>query len=366
MKPQVIVADDLTGACDTGAAFATAGTRVHVFGEFDGAEVGTTGADIIVVDCDTRHRSEDEAFERVAAVLARVRPERPEELFIKIDSTLRGPIAGMVRAALAAFPDTHAVAAPAFPGQHRITRNGLQLVDGLPVHVATAFDARAPIRISDIAQVIGMHERVRVYDAENDADLDAIALKTGIIWIGSAGIAAALARKRGGVPPVPPSTHGIVILAGTNNIVTHGQLAELEASGVVVERVMPGDLLIGNERLRALRRRLKSVASSGASFALALDPSGRVVDHASVLSALCGFFTGLPYDPRVTLLATGGETARALCGALGIHVLQPIGEVAPGIPLSFALGRDVRIITKAGGFGEVGALARIAGAYART
>ena len=366
MKPQVVIADDLTGACDTGAAFATAGTRVHVFGECDDPEMGTTGADIIVVDCDTRHRSEDEAFERVAAVLARVRPERPEELFIKIDSTLRGPIAGTVRAALATFPDAHALAAPAFPGQHRITRDGLQLVDGLPVHIAAAFDERAPVRTSDIAQVIGMRERVRVYDAENDAGLDAIARETGRIWIGSAGIAAALARKRGKVPPVTPSMHGIVIVAGTANIITHGQLAELEASGVTVERIVPDDLLIENQRLRALRRRLESVASSGASFALALDPSGSVVDHASVLAALCEFFTGLPYDPRVTLLATGGETARALCRALGIRVLQPIGEVAPGIPLSFALGHDVRIITKAGGFGEVSALARIASAYART
>ncbi len=366
MKPQVVIADDLTGACDTGAAFATAGTRVHVFGEFDDPEIGKTGADIIVVDCDTRHRSEHEAFERAAAVLARVRPDRPEELFIKIDSTLRGPIAGVVRAALEAFPDASAVAAPAFPHQRRTTRAGLQLVDGVPVHVGAVFDARAPIRSSDIALVIGKPDRVRVCDAETDADLDAIARQTNFIWIGSAGIAAALARKRGTVPTLPPSTHGVVIVAGTTNIVTHEQLAEVEAGGFVVERVVPGDLLIENERLRGLRRRLETVASSGASFALALDPGGRVVDHASVLSALCGFLTSLPYDPRVTLLATGGETARALCRALGIHVLQPIGEVATGVPLSLALGRDARLITKAGGFGDPGTLARIAAERART
>lgn len=366
MKPQVVVADDLTGACDTGAAFATAGTRVHVFGEYDDSEIGTTGADVIVVDCDTRHRSEDEAYARVSAVLARVRPERPDELFVKIDSTLRGPIAGVVRAALDAFPDAHAVAAPAFPNQRRITRAGVQLVDGMPVHVGAVFDARAPIRNSDIGKAIAASERVRVHDAETDADLDAVARQSGSIWIGSAGIAAALARKRGIVPPVLPSTHGIVIVAGTTNAVTHAQLAELESGGVVVERVSPGDLLIENERLRSLRRRLESVSSSGASFALALDPRVRVVDHAAVLSALSGFITSLPYDPRVTLLATGGETARALCRALGIQVLQPIGEVASGIPLSLARGRDARIITKAGGFGELDALARIVASAART
>jgi len=367
MTPQVVVADDLSGACDTGAAFATTGASVHVFGEYDHADIGTTGADIVVVDCDTRHRSEADAYARVSALLARVRPERPEELFLKIDSTLRGPIASVVRAVLDALPDARAIAAPAFPRQRRITRGGLQLIDDIPVHVGSAgSDPRAPIWTSRVAEALGSPERVRVFDAATDADLDTIAMQTGAIWIGAAGLASALARKRRiPQPPLPPPV-SVIVVAGTINPVTHTQLAALAEAGTEVARIEPGDLLIENERLRALRRRLERIAAGGASFAISLDPSGRVVDHAAVLSALSGFVTSLPYDPSTTFLATGGETARALCRALGVHILVPLDEIEPGIPLSLALERDIRMITKAGGFGDPDTLARIVASAGRT
>ena len=368
MKPQVVIADDLTGACDSGAAFAASGACVHVFGEYDDREIGTTGADIVVVDCDTRHRSDADAYARVFDLITRIRPNRPHELFIKIDSTLRGPIASVVRAALDALPDARAIAAPAFPQQRRVTRAGIQLIDDIPVHAGAAgTDPRAPIRTSNVIAALGSAERVRVYDAATEADLDTIAAQTGAIWIGSAGLAAALARKSSTRPQaiLPPGSC-VIVVAGTANAVTHAQLAALEASGTVVVRIEPGDLLIENERIRAARWRAAHLASSNVSFAIALDSGGRVVEHALVLAALGGFITSLPYDPRCTMLVTGGETARALCRALGVHVLVPIGEVAPGIPLSNALGRDVRMITKAGGFGEPDALARIAAAVERT
>ena len=54
------------------------------------------------------------------------------------------------------------------------------------------------------------------------------------------------------------------------------------------------------------------------------------------------------------LLFTGGETARAVCRALGCTRLWLGGEVEPGIPWSrMADGRfpGLRVVTKAGGFG---------------
>jgi uncharacterized protein YgbK (DUF1537 family) len=64
--------------------------------------------------------------------------------------------------------------------------------------------------------------------------------------------------------------------------------------------------------------------------------------------------------PRVgALVATGGETARALLAAFGAWGLQPLREIEPGIPLSLALGRrSIPVITKAGAFGSPAALLR--------
>ena len=60
------------------------------------------------------------------------------------------------------------------------------------------------------------------------------------------------------------------------------------------------------------------------------------------------------------LIATGGETARALLDALGIDRLRVLGEVEPGLPFSVAdcWKHPLPVITKAGAFGSPRALIR--------
>jgi D-threonate/D-erythronate kinase len=60
------------------------------------------------------------------------------------------------------------------------------------------------------------------------------------------------------------------------------------------------------------------------------------------------------------LVATGGETARAVLDALGIHRLRLLGELEPGLPFSVADSwiRPLPVITKAGAFGSPQALIR--------
>jgi uncharacterized protein YgbK (DUF1537 family) len=60
------------------------------------------------------------------------------------------------------------------------------------------------------------------------------------------------------------------------------------------------------------------------------------------------------------LVATGGETAAALLTRLGVHGLQLVDEIEPGIPLGLTLGEvSVPVVTKAGGFGNEECLKRI-------
>jgi uncharacterized protein YgbK (DUF1537 family) len=59
------------------------------------------------------------------------------------------------------------------------------------------------------------------------------------------------------------------------------------------------------------------------------------------------------------LVATGGETARAVLTRAGVVGLRVQGEVEPGIPLCTALGAVViPVVTKAGAFGDTMALVR--------
>lgn len=58
------------------------------------------------------------------------------------------------------------------------------------------------------------------------------------------------------------------------------------------------------------------------------------------------------------IAATGGDTANALCNALGARALEILGEVEAGIPIMRILGeQSLPLVTKAGGFGSPAAMA---------
>ena len=61
------------------------------------------------------------------------------------------------------------------------------------------------------------------------------------------------------------------------------------------------------------------------------------------------------------LVICGGDTARAVLEALGHPSIEGFGEVAAGVPHSRfrAEGRELRLVTKAGGFGPVDVLCKI-------
>ena len=79
-----IVADDLTGACDTGSLFAADGPVPLAIWP-----AAPSRAAVSVVDTESRAASEDDAAARVARVPALAPAAR---YFKKIDSTLRGHV----------------------------------------------------------------------------------------------------------------------------------------------------------------------------------------------------------------------------------------------------------------------------------
>src|SRR5256885_16325167 len=79
--PLTIIADDLTGACDTGALFAARGpVPVTVWPD------AALRAPVSVVDTESRALDPADAARRVRAV---ARSDPPTRLLTKIDSTLR-------------------------------------------------------------------------------------------------------------------------------------------------------------------------------------------------------------------------------------------------------------------------------------
>ncbi len=120
----LVVADDLTGATDTGHGFAVRGfeTVVRLDPEFEAPD-----AAVIVVDTDSRYVSPAEAGNRVADVVSDI---EAATVYKKVDSTLRGNLAAEIEAVMAAMDADTAAVAPAFPTNGRVTACGYHLVEG--------------------------------------------------------------------------------------------------------------------------------------------------------------------------------------------------------------------------------------------
>ena len=87
----LIIADDFTGALDTGVQFAAHGirTRVVVDPEVDFA---AQEAQVLVIDTETRHLPASKAYEVVAGLTRRALDAGVRYIYKKTDSALRGNI----------------------------------------------------------------------------------------------------------------------------------------------------------------------------------------------------------------------------------------------------------------------------------
>ncbi len=349
-RPLTIVADDLTGACDTGALFTARGpVPVSIWPRRAAAD-----AVVRVVDTESRALSGAEAAERVASVAA---GGRARHWLKKIDSTLRGPIGAEVDALMRATGAVTAIVCPAFPAQRRVVLDRVLLVGGTPVaETPVARDPHFPRGGSSVVDLLrpqldraiawipidqlragveALTARVRrlvgtaiVTDAETDADLDALVeAALGVtpppLLVGSAGLGRALAARLGFLgerPEVPAGSHWLVV-AGSVHPATRRQIKEARAAGLTV--------LATPERAAAERG----------------DAVARLVEQA---------VAAIERERWDLVVVTGGETAVALWGALGADRMEVAGAPAPGLALGHLRlpGREpLAVLTKAGGFG---------------
>ncbi|MEU3305975.1 four-carbon acid sugar kinase family protein [Nocardiopsis sp. NPDC006832] len=160
MAQVLVVADDLTGANATGARFARTGMRVATVTPEHVSRVAGD-YDVVVANLDSRHVPAEQAADLVTDVIEAV---WPVGLVVKrTDTTLRGNIGAEVEAAYDAVRErvpsgtrVRVLFTPAFPGSGRITEDGVQLVNGLPLeHTDLARDPLFPMRTSVVADILG-------------------------------------------------------------------------------------------------------------------------------------------------------------------------------------------------------------------
>ncbi len=323
----MVLADDLTGACDAAAPFAGRGVRAVVeWGELP----AESAAEMISICTGTRDGAPGEFASFARSVAGRT-------VFKKVDSTFRGNTFAEIAATVLAFPERLAVIAPAYPALGRTCREGrLRVVDAAGSWTLELREALAAAGVAarwvdgrtDSGEVAeAMHGGTVFCEARCDEELRAVvragrAVGRAVVWIGSGGLAHALAAEVYGAEAVTPEVlpGPLVCFVGSTHAVTARQLGALEGQCAVI-RVERGVTAV--EEIRW--------AAAGLRFG--------------------------------TLLLVGGDTALAVCRALGVDRIELRGEFAPGVAQGVLCGgryAGTTVVLKSGGFGAEDLLVRMA------
>lgn len=402
----LIIADDLTGAADCAIAFAKRGLESVVSWE---NHRNAGDVQVLSVDAGTRSLPPEHAARLQVEVLAAHYHPRLR-LYKKIDSTVRGQPAAELAALLAfvpAKPDSRprlAIVAPAFPSTGRVTANGSVIVQGAPLEQTPLWARDHTYCSANLVEILGSAglsaevlaleiiaqgaDKIKAHlasalkhgvaavvcDARTEADLaevatSSLAMGNEVIWVGSAGLAAALATVESGsapgaqMPPLMPGRKNVLVVVGTLAEASRLQAKTLVASGLVRHMVISPDALFAGPSTPAWQEGAKQLAQHLAAqndvlleLELTANPN---LSRGAMLSERLAAFIESAGRSFSGLVATGGDTAYALLSKFGVHSIRLLDEVEPGVPLGLTVGGlSIPIVTKAGAFGDAQSLRR--------
>jgi len=423
MTRLAIIADDLSSATDCGAQVVRSGLSVVVPLQGYSLPMQARAAQVISVDTDSRSLSADHAYAKVKAASQQLVAEGWTDFYKSVDSTLRGNLGAEIEAVLDIVKLDCAVIAPAFPKYGRTTVDGVQYLNGHPLH-ETEFgtDPTAPVRDADIARRLAEGSRRKagrltlnqvhagptqiksaikglladgielvVVDIDEQDDLKQICLSLSqsdlrVLWVGSTGLAefVPLALEVGSTTEPfrqdhPHDPRPALALIGSASETTRQQLGYAQTNNQLnIIYLDPAPMIqngtIPADELEQAVSNLRTAIDSGHDAALVVSASREEIAATQYLGAKLNLSPAqvaqrivhglaqagsiLVREGRISgIVATGGDTANALCKVLGAQALEILGEVEAGIPIMRLLGeQSLPLVTKAGGFGSQAAM----------
>lgn len=421
----LLIADDLTGGADAGAQFAKRGLRTVLISLKEGTPIDLTqyvSEDVLVVNTDSRGLPPDKANHLVSSVCREYDRSLFPVVYKKIDSTLRGNVGFEIDAILRETGIPICFLTPAYPEQNRTLVNGILMVGGKPVaFTEAASDAASPVQESHVPKLLQDQSRhnigkielshvtagsehlretvgeernkgnkIIIFDAATRQDLRNVAevgfdLDKRPLFAGSAGLAEEVARKFSPIErssrtlkSTKPCSH-VFIISGSTSSVTHEQLKQLERRDLVSFELSKSFLTKDRRDLDAVEGEFISNVSGAltkghvilktCSERLLSRGSGTAPIHHRIakrlgevaLSVLKEFHLDIS---EFALILTGGDTAMSVLNLLQTEGMEIDGEILKGIVIGHLIGGKwdgLKVVTKAGAFGEEGALWKIIG-----
>ncbi|RKL68103.1 hypothetical protein CR203_06300 [Salipaludibacillus neizhouensis] len=413
-----IIADDLTGANDTGVQFAKKGWKTSVLMQEN--QKIEEDIEVFVIDTDSRASSPNEAYKNVRNAINVVEKNSVDILYKKIDSTMRGNIGVELDAIYDHYPADFILIAPGYPKNNRFVKEGTLIIGDVPLHESEfSNDLKTPIGLSYIPDIIkkssvkdvgiisesdlvnnesdifsklsNYHDKNIPYlvcDSMEEYHLEKLVDFIGeteynVVWCGSAGLANYLSENKETLNNEEISINEyldpILMVIGSLHDITREQLNYLLNDSTITGIKLNSHLVVGSEEeLNSETQRViseittafenkKNVAlfSSGSKAEIEQSiTNGKkykmdAVQVSDRISKVLGEITNKVFKETEInkLFLTGGDTAKKVCTCLDITEFILLNEVETGVPIGVLRGEGpILTITKAGGFGSLEAL----------
>lgn len=371
-----MIADDLTGALDSGVFFASSGVDTSV--SIDGTATEDNRNDALISVIPSRHMEPQMAYDSIFDVVVRAKKLGYNVILKKTDSALRGNIGAELSATLKASEEKTLFFVPAYPDMNRVTRNGIQYIDGnIPVSESVfGSDPFNPIKHSKITDVIAetTDERafytniqseyengIAIFNAETNEEIEDIVKTVSLernvkIFAGCAGIAKAVANRmdchrKEKNEELPRGN--IAVFCGSVNPISIKQcdMAINDGAPLFVMTKMSVDSDIAQNMARYTQS--NNVTLFRTSYKENED--GKMGTGEQVADRISGVIKEfVELAPKVILFIIGGDTLIAFMRKMKISTLYPMCDIYPGVILSkyFYNGEWRYVISKSGGFGN--------------
>ncbi|GGP10338.1 membrane protein [Oceanobacillus neutriphilus] len=412
VKQIAIIADDLTGANDSGIQLTEKGINTSVL--FEIPKQMNLLSEGVVIDTNSRALSREKAISITMKSAKFIKDLHYNHVYKKMDSTLRGHIGHELQAMSSVLNPEFLVIAPAFPGMERVTKHGYHYVHGqLIAETEIAKDPTHPVTESYIPALIEQQTGERVglltkedlqsdehfqkklailkadeirmicCDAETEQDLKVLTHKFSketnrIIWAGSAGLAEVLPQVLG----IEKKKQHISYKHSSVAMTVCGSLSEKTQAQIryaIQQKNVAGIELNPLQMFQADWKTQKKeykntcikmitqnkdvvlyvpsnenirtqVKELGKKKGLSNNEIGETISD-RIAELVVGVKNQLPNLNRFVL--TGGDTAKSITKSLGAVGMHLIKQLEPGIPLVSLVGKDGSlVVTKAGAFGK--------------
>ena len=403
-----IIADDLTGACDTGVQLVNYGIDASVIIQNN----KNITSQATIYNTDSRALEKKQAYEKVSKVTQAIEINELDILYKKIDSTMRGNIGSELNAIYDQFQPDFILINPAHPNNGRIVKEGIHYLNGVPLsETEVAKDPKTPVHESNIAKLVQLssnkpvkhisYELLRkdktsllkvladwkeqgihyitidaVVEEDLNRTLQLVNSKYSFILCGSAGLINYVPEKYGYKSVLNQRNsliHSSPVLFVIGSISERGrtQLNHLlENTDVVGVEINAMEILKGgrNKSLEIDRIFSEMTCAFKEKKSCAFYSSNNVektksigqelgisnIEISNIISNELGnIATEMINENNLTkLFLTGGDTAQQVFTKLGTGSYKLIGELELGVPIGEIDSQvPIHIVTKAGNFG---------------